>query len=180
MFAADMEYILVGTAAIAGMAVDTHAQAAAVLNESSLFEIGKVALVDAHVLMLLVVGCYAAVGDAACTNGVVADIDEERTIARPTAITVSSHRHAEVRASVLTEQLVPLVGRKIGIVPSNMNATAEASVHGDIDSADAIISHCEVQWCHIHRHGHSDIVRKYVRLAAYLSLIGWLHVTSNE
>ena len=162
------------------MTVDTHAQTAAVIDEGRLFEIRKIAFVDAHLSILLVVRGYAAIGDAACSDRVVADIDEERTIARPTAITVGCHRDAEPRAAVLAEQLAPLFHGEVGILTSNMHAAATVSIDGDINTADTVISHCKVQRCHIHRNGYTDVVREDIRLTAYLTLVGRLHVATDE
>ena len=129
---------------------------------------------------MLIARCDATIGDATCTDGVVANVDEEGAIARPTALAAGSHRHAEVCAPVLIEQLVPLVDRKIRIVASNMNATAEASFHGNIDSTYAIIGHGEVERRNVDGHGHADVIWEDVRLGACLSLVGRLRVAGNE
>ena len=132
------------------------------------------------VAVLLIARRDATIGDATCADGVVANVDEEGAIARPTALAAGSHRHAEMSAPVLIEQLVPLVDRKIGIVASNMNATAEASFYGNIDSTYAIIGHRKVERRNVDGHGHADVVWEDVRLGACLSLVGRLRVAGNE
>ena len=175
-----VEHILLAVSAVVGVTVHTHARTRAVVDERRFIEVSKIPFIDAHVPILLITRCDAPVGDATCTDGVVANIDQEGAIARPTALAAGSHRHAEMRAPVLIEQLVPLVDRKIGIVASNMNATAEASFHGNIDSAYAIIGHGEVERRNVDGHGHADVVWEDVRLGACLSLVGRLRVAGNE
>ena len=132
--AADVEHHAVGVGAVGHVTVHALAQQLGVIDDGRLLEVGKVALIDAHVTEHLVARSDAAIGESPLLQIVLADVHFEVFVLRPLAVLFHTDGKGEFAALISCRQRVPLINIETcpGIVGMQLAAlgTLHHHIHG--------------------------------------------------
>ena len=152
-----------------------------IVDDGRLLEVGKVALIDAHVAEHLVARGDAAIGESPLFQVVLADVHLEVFILRPLAALFHTDGKGEVTALVGSCQRMPLIN--IETCPSivDMQLASLGTFHYHIDGFHLIVAaDIEIHRGYAVRNRHADIIRINRRLLIRHRHIGRGAATSHQ